>query len=192
MEFRSDGSGARASGKLADTGSTQKTELDLYDELSSFTALSPEEQRKELERVVRESAQLAVAVEEPVPVRFDFIEQSDLPASDEPESNPASEPAFDLGDESLFEPLDQRSDAAPAESVFAFLEEQQSSQAREGSHLISESEDPFDVVSPLEDFCSGVTLRNETTLKCERCGAGSNLEDLFCPSCAKLLGELDW
>jgi hypothetical protein len=192
MEFRSDGSGARASGKLADTGSTQKTELDLYDELSSFTALSPEEQRKELERVVRESAQLAVAVEEPVPVRFDFIEQSDLPASDEPESNPASEPAFDLGDESLFEPLDQRSDAAPAESVFAFLEEQQSSQAREGSHLISESEDPFDVVSPLEDFCSGVTLRNETTLKCESCGAGSNLEDLFCPSCAQLLAEMDW
>lgn len=192
MKFRSDGSGVRASGRVTGTRSTQKAELDLYDELLSFSALSPEEQRKELERVERKSAQLAVAVEEPAPVRFDFIEQSDLPARDEPEFDPASEPAFDLVDESLFEPLNQNSDAAPAEPVFAFLEEQQTSRASEGSHLISESEDPFDVVSPLEDFCSGVTLRNETTLKCESCGAGSNVEDLFCPSCAQLLGEMDW
>ena len=192
MEFRSDGSGARASGKLAETRSTQNAELDLYDELLSFSALSPEAQRKELERVVRESVRLAGAVEESAPVRFDFIEQSDLPAPDEPEFNPASEPAFDLVDESLFEPLDQRSDAAPAEPVFAFLEEQQSSRASESSHLISESEDPFDVASPLENICSGVVLSNETTLKCESCGAGSNLEDLFCLSCAQLLGEMDW
>jgi hypothetical protein len=191
MEFRSDGSGARASGRLTETRSTQKAELDLYDELLSFSALSPEEQRKELERVERKSAQLAAAVEEPAAVRFDFIEQSDLPARDEPEFNPASEPAFDLVDESLFEPLDQRSDAAPAEPVFAFLEEQQTPRASKGSHLISESEDPFDVAGPLEDICSGVMLRNETTLKCESCGAGSNVEDLFCPSCSQLLGEMD-
>jgi hypothetical protein len=192
MEFRSDVSGARTSGKLADTGSTQKAELDLYDELVTFSALSPEEQRKQLERVVRESAQLAAAVEEPAPVRFDLIEQSDLPARDEPEFNPASEPAFDLVDESLFEPLDRRSDAALAEPAFAFVEEQQSSHSSEGSHLSSESEDPFDVASPLEDICSGVMLRTETNLKCESCGAGSDLEDLFCLSCAQLLGEMDW
>ena len=192
MEFRSDGSGARASGKLAEARSTQNAELDLYDELVSFSALSPEEQKNELERVERKGAQLAAAVEEAAPVRFDFIEQSDLPARDVPEFNPASEPVFDLIDESFFEPLDQRSDAAPAEPVFAFLEQQQSSPASERNHLISESEDPFDVASPLEDICSGVVFRNETTLKCESCGTGSNLEDLFCLSCAQLLGETDW
>jgi hypothetical protein len=192
MELRSDRPGAREGWRLTETRTTQKAELDLYDELLSFSALSPEEQRKELERVERKSAQLFVAVEEPAPVRFDFVEQSDLPARDEAEFNPALEPAFDLVDESLFEPLDRPSDALPAEPVFAFLEEQQTSQASEGSHLVSESEDPFDVASPLEDICSGVMLRNETTLKCESCGAGSNVEDLFCPSCAQLVGELDW
>jgi hypothetical protein len=165
--------------------------MDLYDELVTFSALSPEQQRTELERVVMESAQLAAAVEEPAPIRFDLIEQSDLPAPDEPEFNPASEPAFDLVDESLFEPLDRRSDAALAEPVFAFVEEQQSSHSSEGSHLSSESEDPFDVASPLEDICSGLILRTETNLNCDSCGAESSVKDLFCPSCAQLLGEMD-
>ena len=53
MEFKGDEPGTRSSGLLTDSSSTTVIELDLYDELLSFSMLSPDEQRKELERVAQ-------------------------------------------------------------------------------------------------------------------------------------------
>ena len=58
MEFRTDQPGVLASRTLRETGSAHIDEVDLYDELATFSALSPEEQRKELER---ETSQIAAA-----------------------------------------------------------------------------------------------------------------------------------
>lgn len=112
MDFRSDESGARSSDLLTKHASTTMVELDLYDELSSFSALSPEEQRKELERVALpqakhasvpfgaeklrgepESVRLSLGAQ-PVPPaqertssNLDFIEGNDLRKCDGPESD---------------------------------------------------------------------------------------------------------
>jgi len=193
MELRHDEPGVRGSGTLGQTGSTQICELDLYDELVNFSALSPEEQRRQLKRVERSSDPHVVIAKEPDPVSFDFIERSDLPASSKPAFNRSAEPAFSLFDESLFELLDQRPEPPPVETFFAFVEEpaQHTSPSIEGNHLACELNDSLKGTSPLEDICSGTMLSPETTLTCESCGAASNLEDLFCAACGQLLGELD-
>ena len=53
MEFKGDEPGTRSSAMLTEPASTTVIELDLYDELLSFSTLSSEEQRKELERVAQ-------------------------------------------------------------------------------------------------------------------------------------------
>jgi len=68
MEFKGDEPGKRSSAKLNEPGSTTVIELELYDELSKFSALSPEEQKNELERIAQANAaeahQTAVAGEQ--------------------------------------------------------------------------------------------------------------------------------
>src|SRR6476660_8006396 len=100
MKFRRDEPGARASGTLSEPASIETVELDLYDELSSFSALSPEEQRKELEHVARASAQPATVSEEPAAAIFEFMDQPDLRAHQESETNSSPEPTFNLIEDS--------------------------------------------------------------------------------------------
>lgn len=192
MRFGIDEPGVRASGTRTETGSARVDELDLYDELATFSSLSPEEQREELESVERANALPALTVDDLPSVSFDFIEQSDVPTRPEREPDRWPEPLFDLIDESQFGPLEQPPSSEPAEPVFAFLEEpaQEPSQSRQATHLASQSDDLFDAASPLGDICSGAPLRSPPSMKCESCGAVSTIEDLFCLSCAQLLGEV--
>ena len=193
MEFRSDESGARSSGMLTEPASTTALELDLYDELSSFSALSPEEQRKELERIAPAVARPASAAENRARESFDFIEPSDLPELAEPILDQSTRPSFDLIDESPLEPVDLP-DPPPAQPIFAFVEEpaRESIHARDDGHFTSESTPTLEGTSPLVDMFSGVSLSLETELRCESCGAASNTEDLFCLACGQLLAEMDW
>jgi hypothetical protein len=192
MKFRRDEPGARASGTLSEPASIETVELDLYDELSSFSALSPEEQRKELERVALASASPAVASGEPAPASFEFMDQPDLRAHEGSESNSSYEPAFKLIEESLLTPPDQPP-GEPSQPVLALIEEQ----AQEPAHPVEESQvagelvDTLRKTSPLDDIYSGVMATPETSLKCGSCSADSNVEDLFCPSCGQLLSEMD-
>jgi hypothetical protein len=192
MKLRRDEQGAPGSGTLIEPLSTEIAELDLYDELVTFTTLSPDQQREELEHVAQASAQPVTAAEEP-PASFDFLEQSDLPARDEPGSNSSTEPAFNLIDEPLCDPLDQRHGDVSAHPVFAFVEEssQETSLASEDNPVAAEPPDALRRTSPLEDIYAGAMTTPECELKCESCGAASSLEDLFCLSCGQLLGEMD-
>ncbi|MEK6300201.1 MAG: hypothetical protein AABO41_05720 [Acidobacteriota bacterium] len=192
MEFRSDESGARSSDRLIEPASTTMVELDLFDELSNFSALSSEEQRKDLERIGLASAQPAPTAGKPAPANFDFIEQSDWAEAKAPTLDQFAEPTFDLIDESLLEPPDLP-DPPPAQPVFAFVEQpaQQVSQPIEDGRFASEPPDTLGVTSPLADIFSGVILTLETALSCENCGADSGKEDLFCLSCGELVGEID-
>lgn len=192
MKRRRDEPGAPGSGTLIESLSTAIVELDLYDELVSFSALSPVQQREELEKVARANAQVVTTTEEP-PASFNFMEQGDLPASDGPESNSPSEPAFNLIDEPLCDPLDRQGGDAPADPVFAFVEKssQDASQASEDIIVAAAPPDALRNTSPLGDIDSGAVTTAECELKCGSCGAGSSPEDLFCLSCGQLLGEMD-
>ena len=193
MGFKRDEPGMHASRTLTETGSTQSGELDLYDQLVAFSALSPEAKSKELERAEKSSDPPAVTFEEPAGPRFDFLEQSDPPDTDKPEFNQLAEPVFTLIDEAHFAPPDQHPKRAPVESVFAFVAEEpnETSQPIEGKRLTSESYGSLNGTSPLEEVCSGTVLSPESKQKCENCGAASNMEELFCPSCSQLLGDID-
>ena len=193
MGFRTDERGVLTSRTLSETGSAHIDELDLYDELATFSALSPEEQRKELERVERSTDQPALTVEDPSPVTFDFIEQNDVPTRAGGELDRSPEPVFDLVDESQFEWIEQSPSWQSAEPAFAFVEE-----SSEGTSLPSETSqiaaalpDLLRSTSPLEVIASGAMATEQCELKCGSCGAGSNLEDLFCLSCGEFLGEMD-
>lgn len=179
------------SGTLTETGSAGSGELDLYEELANFSALSPEEQRKELKRVESAKAQPAVTVDDSPSAGFDYIELGELPPCAEGGLEQSSEPLSNPVDEAQFEPPGQRPSSASPEPLFTFSEEpvRESSQSSQASHLVCRSDDPFDEASPLEGICAEALLGAQTTMKCESCGATSNLEDLFCPSCSQLLND---
>lgn len=190
MKLTRSETGARGSGRLIEPLSTETAELDLYDELVSFTELSPDQQREELERVARANAPPVTTAEESA--SFDFLEQSDLPARDEPESNSSTEAAFNLIDEPLCDPLDSPDGDSSAHTIFAFVEElsPETSRGSEDSPVAAQP-DPLRSTSPLEDIYSGAMTAAECEHRCESCGAVSSLEDLFCLSCGQLLGEMD-
>lgn len=193
MEFRTDDPGALASRTLTETDSAQVVELDLYDELATFSERSPEEQREELDRVERANAQPGPTVDDPPPACFAFIEQSDVPTLVEGELDRSPEPLFNLIDESQFEPPEQRTSWASAEPVFAFVEEssQETSLTSVASQIAAALPDALRSTSPLEVIDSGAMTTANCELNCESCGADSSLEDLFCLSCGQFLGEMD-
>lgn len=217
MQFRSDESCARSSDLLIEPASRTVVELDLYDELSNFSALSPEqqrkelervalplgahasvpagaeEQRKELERVALAPAPPAPAAENRAPATFDFIKRSDLPNRDGRDLDQSAELAFSLIDGSQLEPPDLP-DPPRAQPIFAFIEEtaDEPSKASEDGLKVSEAHGTLGGTSPLADLFSGVSLTLETALRCESCGAASTAEDLFCLSCGELVGETTW
>ncbi|MFY9607607.1 MAG: zinc ribbon domain-containing protein [Blastocatellia bacterium] len=193
MEFRTDEPGVLAGRTLNETGSAHIDELDLYDELATFSALSPEEQREETERVERANAQSALAVDDPLPVSFDFMEPSDVPTRADRELDRSPEPVFDLIDESQFERIEQSSAAASAEPAFAFVEEssEEPPLTSEASQIAAALPDVLRSTSPLEVIDSGAMTTAKGELKCESCGTDSSPEDLFCLSCGELLGETD-
>lgn len=190
MGFRNDERG----GTLTHTGSTQANELDLYSDLAAFTALSPEDQSKESERIKGENDQAVVTGEVPARARLDLFERSDLPATGKPEFNQASEPEFSLIDEALFAPRDQSLEQASVESDFAFVTEapnENSQPRKKGGHMTSELNEPLSRTSPLEETCPVSVLPSENSQECETCGTASSIEELFCPSCGQLLGNID-
>lgn len=186
MKFGTDKPVMRASRTLTETGSAHIDELDLYDELATFSALSPEEQRDELERVERSNTPPVLTVDDPPTASFDFIEQSDVPTHPELDGSP--EPVFNLIEESQVERIEQRPSWASADPAFAFVEEssQETSLTRGASQIAAALPDVLRSTSPLEVIDSGALATAKCQLKCESCGADSSLEDLFCLSCGEL------
>jgi hypothetical protein len=193
MKFGADELDVRSSGTPVRAGSAHINEVDLYDELATFSALSPEEQLEELERIERANAQPALTVDDPSPGSIDFVEQSDAPTRAECELDRSPEPLFNLIDESRFEPLEQPQTGASVEPAFAFLEPsaEEPWQSRQASHLSSECDDSLGVTSPLGDICPDAPLLTKPAKKCDSCGAALAIEDLFCLSCGQLIGDLD-
>lgn len=192
MEFRTDERGVLASRTPSEAGSAHINELDLYDELATFSALSPEEQRKELESVERANAKPALTVEDPFRVSFDFIEQSDVPTRLHGELDRSPDPVFNLIDEAQLERIEQSPSRSSSEPAFAFVEEssQETSLTSGASQFAAALPDVLRNTSPLEVIDSDAMTTAKGELKCESCGADSSLEDLFCLSCGQLLGEM--
>src|ERR1700752_134019 len=192
MKFRRDEPGARASGTLSEPASIEIAELDLYDELSTFSGLSPEEQSKELERVALARARPAGVSEDPAPPIFEFIDQPDLRVQEGSESNSAPEPAFNLVEEFVLTPPDQPP-GEPSQPVLTLIEEQgqDALHPAEESQIAGELVDTLRKTSPLDDIYSGAMATPEASLKCGRCSADSHVKDLFWPACGRLWSEMD-
>jgi hypothetical protein len=193
MEFRTDEPGVLASRTLRETGSAHIDEVDLYDELATFSALSPEEQRKELKRIETANIQPALAADDLTPVSFDFIEQRDVPTREHAEFDRSCEPVFNLIDESQLERNVKGQSWASAEPAFNFIEEssQEASLTSETGQIAAAPADVLRTTSPLEVIDSGAITNEKCELKCDGCGAASCLEELFCLSCGQFLGEMD-
>lgn len=191
MTFRTDEPGVHASRTGSETGSAHIGELDLYDELATFSALSPEQQRKELESLERHAAQPALTVEDSSRVSFDFLEQSDFPTRGDGDLDRSAEPVFNLIDESQLERVEQSPSWQSAEPAFAFVEESSKESSLSSGASQTAPALPDRSTSPLEVIDSGAMTSARCELRCESCGAESSPEDLFCLSCGQLLGGMD-
>jgi hypothetical protein len=149
----------------AQTGSRSAGEIDLYDELTAFAELSPEEQMRLVERPEKTSAE---------------TEKTSAEEAEEPRS---PEPVLT---HPLIEPVEAEATVPPAESA---------SDAGDSNASVERSEVRPELFvrpsGPLGSLTLGFVFTGALSRGvCLACGAESDADDLFCITCGVFIDEI--
>lgn len=183
LRVKSNGAGAKLNGAI---------EMELYDDLIAFSALSPEKQLEDVEQATAKNildeqagefsypeissiADEAFEPEEESPLEIN--QTGDLKLSDELIA--ADQETLDFFDELIFDTIQTEPDndkhSLPDNAA---IESQQISR-------------PLSNTSPLDDAWSGAKVKTGPLVMCHSCGNKSDVEDLFCIACGEFLARVE-
>jgi hypothetical protein len=209
MKLNHSDAAVRADSINAQTGSSSG-EIDLYDDLTAFVELSPEEQMRLVDRPEKTSAETekpsAQEVEEEhpstepllAPAPIDPVESEKTPeetettsAPEETETTSAEKAEKHLSPEPVLalapiEPVQAEASALPAESA---------SDAADSNASVERSEVRREVFvrpsGPLGSLTRGFVFTGALSRGvCLACGAESDADDLFCITCGVFIEEM--
>jgi len=185
----------RAESDAMSNNPDETIELELYDELLSFSLQAPETRLEATQTKRPDSADQpasdvsysetaaasnveVAAVEEPF---FDAESILQLVSEYDLTVQQATEEVLDANplDESIYKQIE----VEPRQEVLPIDDEAPAETARAGEKLSN--------TSPLGQFCSSVTLKPAEVADCPACGSQLNTQDLFCIACGEFLDNSD-
>lgn len=200
MKFNHNDAAVRADSINAQTGSSSG-EIDLYDDLTAFAELSPEEQTRLMDRREKTSTETEKTSAEEVeeehpspelllePAAIESVEAEKTPAetektsAEEAQKHPSPEPVLALAP---IEPVEAGATALPAESASDAADSNASvERGKVRPELFVRPSGPLGSLT--RDFVFTGALSRGV---CLACGAESDADDLFCITCGVFIEEI--
>jgi Double zinc ribbon len=201
MKLNHNDAAVRADSINARTGSSSAGEIDLYDELTAFAELSPDEQMSLVDRPEKTSTEIEKTSAEEVeeehpspepllePAPIEPVEAEKTPAETEKisaekaERHPSPEPVLALAP---IEPVEAEATALPAESA---------SDAADSYASVERNKVRPELFvrpsGPLGSLTRGFVFTGALSRGvCLACGAESDADDLFCITCGVFIDEI--